>query len=71
MHPDRVVDADRPEQLVERRQQDAAAADAEQAGEQPGHEARDQQRADQHRELAPRHSQVHRVISPQPSGFIC
>jgi hypothetical protein len=59
VHPHRVVDAERPEQLVQRRQQDAAAADPEQPGEQSGDRAREQQGAYHQRELTPGHSRIH------------
>jgi AbrB family looped-hinge helix DNA binding protein len=59
VHPDRLVDAERAEQLVQHRHQDAAATDPEQAGEQPGEEACHEQGCEQQRDLAGRNAEIH------------
>ena len=68
MHPHRVVGPEDAEHLVEHRHENAAAADPEQTREQARGEPGRQQRADQKRDLAKRHTHVHRhrPCSAQP-----
>ena len=59
VHADGRIDVEDAEDLVEHRDEHAAAANAEQPGEEAGDDPGDQQRGDQQRDLARRDAEIH------------